>query len=280
MPTLSRRSRTKDILKGTQAFPPEGLREPFKSIEYTWNDRFPFGIGGQNRTLPADVLQPSEAVKILDYKINRGTLELAWGYTGISNPKGSPIEILNLANYKTIDGIAYLVRIDQDDLQYWNASAWATATGSMTGAVTDVISSAMVLNKLVFCNGVDEAQAWTGGSTYADLATDVNAPAAPRLVIGFADRAVFADICAGSSRNTLSIEWSASGDETDYTSTGAGGLSLVDGQGNNPTDDIVGLAVQNNFLLVPRPSCIWTGVRPGAATLPTSFNSRVQGFGS
>lgn len=279
MPTLSRRSRTRDILKGTQAFPPEGLREPFKPIELQWTQRFPFGISGQNNTAPADVLQPGEAVKILDWKTNLGDLELAWGYTGISTPKGSPIEILNVANYKTIDGAAFLVRIDKDDLQFWNASSWATATGSMTGATADPIYSAMVLNKLIFCNGVDEAQAWSGGGTYADLTVDVNAPAAPRQVIGFADRAVFADIGAGGSRNTQRIEWSASGDETDFTSTGAGGVSLLDTQGTQPADDIMGLAVQNNFLLIIRRYSIWTGTRTGEATLPISFNSRVQGFG-
>ena len=279
MPTLSRRSRTRDILKGTQAFPPEGLREPFKPIELQWTQRFPFGISGQNTTAPADVLQPGEAVKILDYKTNLGDLELAWGYTGVSTPKGTPIEILNLSNYKTIDGAAFLVRIDKDEVQFWNASTWATATGSMTGAVTDPIYSAMVLNKLIFCNGVDEAQAWTGGATYADLTVDVNAPAAPRQVIGFADRAVFADIGAGASRNTQRIVWSASGDETDFTATGSGGVSLLDTQGTQPADDIMGLAVQNNFLLIIRRYSIWTGTRTGEATLPISFNSRVQGFG-
>ncbi len=279
MPTLSRRSRTRDILKGTQAFPPEGLTEPFKPTPYQWTQRFPFGVSGENRTAPADVLQPGESPHIQDFKINPADMELAWGYTGISTPKGTPIEILNLANYKTTDGNAFLTRIDKDELQYWNASTWATATGSMTGATTDPIQSAMVLNKLVFCNGKDEAQAWTGGSTYADLATDGNAPAAPRQVVGFADRAVFADIGAGASRNTQRIEWSASGDETDYTSTGAGGVSLIDGQGNNPADDIMGLAVQNNFLLIIRRYSIWTGIRTGTATLPISFNSRVQGYG-
>ncbi len=279
MPTLSRRSRTRDILKGTQAFPPEGLREPFKPIEYQWTQRFPFGVSGENVTAPADVLQPGEAVKISDYKINLGDIELAWGYTGIAAPKGTPLEILNLSNYKTIDGAAFLVRIDRDEVQFWNASSWAVATGSMTGADTDPISSAMVLNKLIFCNGVDEAQAWSGGATYADLAVDVNAPAAPRLVIGFADRAVFADIGAGGSRNTQRIEWSANGDETDYTAVGAGGLSLLDTQGTQPADDIMGLAVQNNFLIILRRYSIWTGTRTGQAGLPISFNSRIQGFG-
>ena len=279
MPTLSRRSRTRDILKGTQAFPPEGLREPFKLTELSWTQRFPFGLSGENLTAPADVLQPGEAVKILDYKTNLGNLELAWGYTGVSTPKGSPIEILNLSNYKTIDGDAFLVRIDKDDLQAWNGSTWATKTGSMTGATSDPIYSAMVLNKLIFCNGVDEAQAWSGGATYADLTADGNAPAAPRQVIGFADRAVFADIGAGASRNTQRIEWSASGDETEFTATGAGGVSLLDTQGAQPADDIMGLAVQNNFLLIIRRYSIWTGTRTGEATLPISFNSRVQGFG-
>ena len=279
MPTLSRRSRTADILKGTQAFPPEGLREPFKDTTPTWTDRFPFGISGENRTVPADVLQPGEARLIVDFKINFADLELAWGYNGLSVPKGTPLEILELANYKTIDGNASLVRIDRDELMHYEGSSWTAVTGSMSGADTDPISAAMVLNTLVFCNGVNEAQSWSGGNTYADLSVDVNAPAAPRHVIGFADRVVFADTGAGSARNTLRIEWSASGDSTDYTAVGAGGLTLVDGQGDNPADDIMGLAVQNNFLIIMRRYSIWTGVRTGEATLPISFNSRVQGFG-
>ena len=117
MPTLSKRSRTKDILKGTQAFPPEGIREPFKPIPVSWTTRFPFGVDGENRSVPADVLDPGQAVLIQDYKINLGSLELSWGYTGLSDPKGTPLEILNLNNYKTLKGDAFLVRIDEDELQ-------------------------------------------------------------------------------------------------------------------------------------------------------------------
>ena len=279
MATLSRRRRTKDILEGTQAFPPEGLREPFKPIEYNWTQRFPFGVSGMNVSTPADVLQPGEAVNIIDFKTNLGTLELAWGYTGISTPKGTPLEILHLTSYKTLSGDAFLVRIDKDELMHYSGSGWTAVTGSMTGASTDPIRSAMVLNKLIFCNGVDEAQAWTGGGTYADVTNDVNAPAAPRHVVGFADRAVYADTGTGGSRNTQRIEWSASGDETNHTATGAGGLSLVDAGTGNPADDIMGLSVQNNFLLIIRRYSIWAGTRTGEALLPISFNSRVQGYG-
>lgn len=150
MATLSRRRRTKDILEGTQAFPPEGLREPFKPIEYNWTQRFPFGVSGMNVSTPADVLQPGEAVNIIDFKTNLGTLELAWGYTGISTPKGTPLEILHLTSYKTLSGDAFLVRIDKDELMHYSGSGWTAVTGSMTGASTDPIRSAMVLNKLIF----------------------------------------------------------------------------------------------------------------------------------
>jgi len=263
-----------------QGFPPEGIREPFKPIPITWTQRFPFGTLGENRAVPADVLEPGQAYLIQDFKTNLGDIEPSWGYTGIGAPKASPKEILHLANYKELAGTSYLVRIDEDALAYWNGTAWAIATGTMTGDENDRIRSAMVLDTLIFVNGKDNALVWEGGATFAALTADANEPDTPRHVIGFAERVVFADVGAGAARDTQRLDWSISGDATNFTDTGSGGVNLYDSQGNNPADDIMGLSVVGNSLLVVRRNSIWVGSRTGDATAPIEFYSAVRGYGA
>lgn len=283
MPTQRKRRRVRDLIQSLQGFPPEGIREPFKPTPLQWTERFPFGTGGENKDVPADSVSPDEAHLIENYKIKRSRIEPAWGYSEVGSPKTSPVEILDINLYKELDGTSRLIRLDEDDLQHWAGSSWSTVSGNgdaMTGDQDDKIRSAMVLNTFVWVNGVDAPKKWSqGDSTYSDLTADSNAPSTARFVVPFAERAVFADIGTGTSRDTQRVEWSVSGDETDFTGTGAGGANLYDAQGNVPADDIMGLEVFSNFLVVLRQRSIWLGQRTGDARAPIRFNSALQGYG-
>lgn len=280
MPTQkSTRRIQNEFLGGLQAFPPEGVNEPFKPIEPDWTDSYPLGSGGEMRALPADRIQPDQAYNLSNFKVNLGDIEPAWGYSAVSTliAGDTPLEI---TTYRQLDGSPqYLVVFDEDDINFYDGSSWSAATGSLTGSTTDKIRSAMVLDEMVFVNGVDEPKTWVGGATFTNLSADVNRPTCARFVVGFADRVVFADIGTGSNRDTQRVEWSESGDIDDFTATGASGVNLYDSQPDAYADPIKGLHTFGNFLIVPRTRSWWLGVRTGDVTNPINFSPHVIGNG-
>jgi hypothetical protein len=268
-----------EFLGGLQAFPPEGVNEPFKPLEPVWTDAFPLGCGGENRQLPADQIDPDQAYTLSNFKVNLRDIEPAWGYSAVGSLSAAdtPLEI---NTYKQLDGSPkYLVVIDEDDLNYWNGSAWSVATGTLTGSSTDRIRSAMVLDELVFVNGVDEPKSWTGSATFANLSADSNRPTCARFVVGFADRVILGDIGTGSSRDTQRLDWSASGNIDDFTSDGSGGANLYDSQPGSYADPIMGLLVFGSYLLIPRLNSWWLGVRTGDVNAPINFAPHIVGNG-
>lgn len=283
MPTQKTRRRIKDELVALAGFPPEGIREPFKPTELTWTQRFPMGTGGENRSMPADALAPDEARTLTNLRPLASGLFPVWGYSEVGTPKGSPLEIVCITLYKELDGTSRLIRFDEDELHHWAGSSWTQIAGNgdaMTGDETNTIRAAMVLNTLIWVNGKDAPKVWSvGDATYADLTADSNAPATAQHVAAFADRVVFADVDSGASRNPQRVEWSASGDATDFTSTGAGGATLVDTSDDAASDDIMALKVFDEFLVILRQRSIWVGQRTGEADAPIRFFSVVQGTG-
>lgn len=284
MPTQKPRRRVRDELVALAGFPPEGIREPFKPTELVWTQRFPMGTGGENHSVPTDSMAPDEAVGIINLRPTQGGLVPVWGNLEVGTPKASPTEVLNINLYKELDGTSRLIMIDEDDLRHWDSSSWTTVTGggaAMTGTDTDRIRSAMVLNELVWVNGVDAPKAWQQGeANYSNLTADVNAPATARHVAAFADRVVFADIGVGASRNTQRLEWCASGASTDFTSVGAGGVTLYDTTSDAASDDIMALKVFDEFLVVFRQRSIWLGQRTGESAAPIRFHNVIQGTGT
>lgn len=283
MPTQSKRRRTREILESLAGFPPEGISEPFKLTPYTWTRRFPFGVGGENRNVPADSLAPDEGFLISNWRLNRGDAEPEWGYSELGSPKGTPLEIININLYKELDGTSRLIRMDEDELHHWAGSSWSQVAGNgdaMSGDQDDTIRSAMAVNQFIWVNGVDAPKTWAvGDALYSDLTADVNAPSTARHVVSFADRVVFADIGTGANRNPQRLEWSASGDATDFTTLGAGGVTLFDSQTGAASDDIAALKVFSNFLVVLRQRSVWLGLRTGNAETPIQFSSHAQGTG-
>lgn len=268
-------------IQGFQGFPPEGLNEPFKPLELEWSPRIPFGTGGMNRAVPADALRPDQAYTLKNFRVGLGDLRPAFGEEEIGSARATPEPITYVGLYKEVKGLTYLIRIDEDVLQYWDGSTWSEVTGTLSGGEDDRVRGAMVLDQFVFINGNDEIQTWDGtSSTYSDLTADEFRPKEPRYLAAYADRLVVADMLdSDSNRSTQRLEWSVSGDITDYTGTGSGGVTLHDGQTNAPADDIMGLATQGEFLIVLRRNSIWQGFRTGQAALPIEFKSVVQGFG-
>lgn len=266
-----------------QAFPPEGISEPFKPIEMQWSPRIPFGVGGLNKSVPPDTLRPDQAWRLENFRVNLGSIEPAWGTDEVGAAKASPQEILACGLYKEVTGESRLFRIDEDVLQVWNGSAWSTITGggaAMTGDQDDHIRAAMVLDRLVWVNGVDDVKTWVvGEANYSNVSASVLKPLGARYLCGYADRLIVADVSTGGGRNTQRIEWSANADPTDFDGNSAGGVTLYDQQQDAPADDIMGLAAQGNYLIVLRSNSIWMGLRTGAATAPIEFNSVVQGYG-
>lgn len=284
MPTQKTRRRVKDELVALAGFPPEGIREPFKPSGLTWTQRFPMGSGGENHSVPTDSLAPDEAIGIVNLRPTSAGLVPVWGNLEIGTPKASPTEALNINLYKELGGVSRLIMLDEDDLRHWDGASWSTVTGggaAMTGTDQDRIRSAMVLNEFVWVNGVDVPKAWrVGEANYSNLTADVNVPSAARHIAAFADRIVLADVDTGVNRNPQRLEWSISGDSTNFTGTGSGGVTLFDSSDDAASDDIMALKVFDEFLVVFRQRSIWVGQRTGEVAAPIRFHSVVQGTGT
>lgn len=293
MPTQRKRRRVREEVEALAGFPPEGIREPFKPIDLNWTQRFPLGTGGQRNDISPDQLGPDEAVEIVQMRPDRGGLVEEWGLSEIGDPRNTPVAILHLNQYKDSVGNEYLVSIDSSGLRYLDSGSWneISADGNGTNPVNSTISqvrSAMVLDDLVWVNVSGstydthvEPQKWSDGDANSTrLTADANAPEGASFVVSYADRVVFADITTASSvRDRTRVEWSASGDATDFTSTGAGGVSLQDTAPGAYSDDITGLAVIGEFLVVLRKESIWLGQRTGNVDAPITFTPAVQGIG-
>jgi len=136
-------------------------------------------------------------------------------------------------------------------------------------------NAAVVNDIFCFTNGNINTQQWDGTATKA---LDLNATYAKkaRYCVPFVNRLILADVeeQGGSDRNPWRILYSANNDPTDYSSTDAGAIDLID-----TMDTITGLAVVGGQLIVFKQNSYYIGTRTGVALDPIKIASHKRGVG-
>lgn len=251
----------------------------FKPIPLTYSPVLPMGRGGMNTRQPATELPPEQATNIQNALVEIDGLQIAWGYTEMGSAIGDTDTVVRAINqFRQLDLTTELVRVTNDHAYVWAGASWAktslAADAAMTG--TDVVVGTATVQDvfLIAKNGESALVQYTGTTGTGGLAEIAGSPAA-RFVIGFADRAV----AAYTTANPQLVQWSVSGDVTTWTGAGSGSASLVE----DPTaamDEITGLTVQRDNLMIYRRNSIWVGKRTGQASPAIGFTSQVQGIGN
>ena len=262
--------------------PQQGFKPELKLI---WTPEFPLGTGGLVTSLPAVQLNPDQASELENWDIWNEMLTPRYGY---NMSEVAPDADLNhycrsVAEFELLDGTEYyayaLTRYDlwtYDPLGPYEWTKRTRAGGASFGPSTWNPESAMIQDVLVITRSNGVPQQFTDtGTDIADLSADITAGI--RYVASFADRAIFAGGTATAVKQK--VQWSVSGDITDYTGTGSGSLELVDNP-KDPIDEILGLTVHGDLLVIYRRNSIWVGQRTGVPTPALAFQARVQGLGA
>lgn len=145
-------------------------------------------------------------------------------------------------------------------------SAWGTV-GPVVATYADKLHNnfAVVNGAKLVANSSTGLLRFVGG---ADSTLIADAPY--RYVIGHLQRAVAAYKYPGTGNNTVTVAWSVQGNETDWTSTtlGAGSSVLSDS-----SDEITGLAVLQNVIIVFHKTMIHIGTPTGQANPAYTFST-------
>ena len=139
-----------------------------------------------------------------------------------------------------------------------------------TGGNDDYFSTCVVQDVLCIANGVDKVKKWDGSTAPADL--NANCPPA-KYLCSFADR-LFLGFTEESGAKPTRIRWSASGDITDWTGTGASFYDILDS-----SDWITGLELLGGSLIILKEESIYIGNRTGIPQPAVRVNSWVDGVG-
>ena len=128
-------------------------------------------------------------------------------------------------------------------------------------------------NRLIFTNGGDYVQSWTGSDRATNLDT-TNAVKA-RYCIEYADRLILADTYISDSRRAYTVKCSKNGDPTDWTDSTAAEYDLIETE-----DVIMGLGKVGNSLVVYKEDSLVFGNRTGKSTNPLAFPTQRKGIGT
>lgn len=163
-----------------------------------------------------------------------------------------------------------------DDNKLYSLSAALAATQITGAAVTlDALSTSEGVNGLLLISGNAAGLIrWDAltGNTYTVL-TD----APYRYVTSHLSRAIAAYNLSGGDNllDPRTVAWSVAGDETDWTSFGAGSAVLADA-----TDAITGLGLMRNTIVIPRSSGFHLGIPTGVSTPPFNWIRHSHGLDS
>ena len=231
-----------------------------------------------NTRQSATEIKPDQATNIQNAKISLDGLRIAWGYTEIGSAVGETDKIIRkIVLFRQLDGTTGLIRITNDHAYTSTGGSWtkiSLAGGTAMTGVDIVVGAAMIQDSLLIAKNGESALIRYTGTTGNGGLTEISGSPAGRFVVPFADRAVVARTTA----NPQIVQWSASGNITDWTSTGSGSTSLVEDP-SGAMDEITGMSVQGDNLMIYRRHSIWIGTRTGIPSPAIAMASRVQGVG-
>ena len=231
-----------------------------------------------NTRQPATEIRPDQATNIQNAKISLDGLSIAWGYTEIGDVVGdSDTVIRKIVLFRQLDGTTALIRVTNDHAYTSTGGAWtkiSLASGTAMTGTDLIVGAAMIQDSLLIAKAGESALIRYTGTTGNGGLTEISGSPAARFIVPFADRAV----ASYTSANPQIVQWSVSGDITDWSGAGSGSSSLVEDP-SGAMDEITGLSVQGDHLMVYRRFSIWVGTRTGVSSPAIALNSRVQGTG-
>lgn len=198
------------------------------------------------------------------------------GYTPLKAFPAPVNESINgIADFFDSTGNRHQVAITPTRLLEWHplTPAWVVVAGALTGPASALFKTAVVGQKLCFCQGIDKVQLWNGITPgFADAS--VNAVPAKYLA-EIANHLVVGNTIEAGNAAPQRVRWTGAGDATDWISFNAGQVDLFNDFG--PITGIIKL-YQTGFIFQYRGICFANptglGVRP--FDFP-SFGARARG---
>ena len=251
--------------------PGEGYKPEIKLV---WTPHSPLGRGGLNTSVPPSELRQDEAHELVNWRVDRNGIKLGDGYIEIDDAITDTDKIIWITTQDI--GTGHLIRVTSDYL-YDLASDMEfdkiTVSGPAAMAFGFLSDYTWIQSKLVVCGSIDKPHYYSLGN---DLVEITEATAGIYICANYADRLFLANVWAAIGTRTY-IEWSISGDITDFDGTGSGNVTLEDSP--EGSDDIRAMTVHADTLVIYRQASIWHGTRTAVPEPPVRFASAVSALG-
>lgn len=140
--------------------------------------------------------------------------------------------IVGAADFFDVVGTRHQVVMTPTSAYVWNigGNVFNILTGALTGAGNQLFTSAVVADKLLFCQGVDKVQLWDGITAGFAPASANAVPARYLAELNFHLLACYT-VEAGPAVATQRVRWTGAGDPTDWTSFNSGNQDLFNDLG-------------------------------------------------
>lgn len=253
-------------------------------------------ILGLDRSRPAEYIEDRATANCQNIAIDRETIQKRLGSVEMGDPNDPDGRTESgeriLAYGELYDGENYnFLRIGLTKVDYFTGDKWynaidpvagtqisaaTTDATALTAASSDRVDTALPLLSgsriLVFTNGVDYIQKWTGsGSTISALTT--TAPLA-KYCVDYNTYLVLGNITSGGNNYSMRVQWSDTGDPTKWSGGNAGAKDLTeDGK------DVTGLSIFGNYLCIHKETCIYLGYLVNTSAV-FKFDRKPTGVGT
>jgi hypothetical protein len=232
---------------------------------------------GMHTRMPRTKRPEGSSLEIINGRVRRGWVGRRGGTAPFgTKPDSDPV--LHITTAFGEDDRNWLLRITQNEIHGMQSfPSWElfAGTGFPLGALTR-IDSTQYVGKVYLASLQEKIIAVSFGSKAYEIVTE--APKA-KFCVAFADRIVAAnvdDVIDGSVGTR--VEWSANGDPFDWTSESAGKANLDSAPGDSG-DEITGLHVVGNVLIILRERSVWKATRQPIASAPFRFEPVVTQLG-
>jgi len=192
--------------------------------------RGPFG--GIQSQVPRDFAEHLGQTDVLNMMLQHGRADTRWGYTAQTLMPNPQEGIVGIADFFNSAGTRQQVIITPTRLLQFNSSgagSWTPITGTLTGATSQLLTWAVMQQKLCFANGADKVKTWDG---IAANFVDASASAVPARYLCELNKYLLAGFTTeGGNAAPQRFRWTGPGDTTDWTSLNAGQIDLFNDLG-------------------------------------------------
>jgi len=209
---------------------------------------------GLDYSLPSTVVDEKNSFA-KNCRVFEGDLKQRAGHADFGTAAMSDVPI-HLTDFFKTDLSLSAIRVSSTKTEVYNTgtTAWDDITKSATDWTgtegTTYYDSTVFNDKLLITNQVDAIQQYTG----TGLCTDLSGPPKAKFIESFNNYVVLAHIIDGGTTYPAKVQWSDTGDETDWTTGNAGSHTLDD-----EPDPIIGMRVLNESIVVYKANHIYIG---------------------